>query len=90
MIALRKRPEDQLDYDVDFSRWLTDGDVILTAEAIAPQGSLVIKSVEVFDHVVKVWIFGGDVGKTYEVNVAVTTDKNRVKEESFILRVSEC
>lgn len=89
MIALRKRPEDQLDYDVDFTRWLT-GDVITTAEAIADPEEIYIQSVEVFDQVVKVWISGGQVGKTYKISVSATTDKSRVKEESFILRVTEC
>lgn len=95
MLALRKAPADQLDYDVEFERWLSDDDTVQSADAItsAIEGDaapLVIESVQLFGTVVKVWISGGTAGESYEVKVTATTAEGRVKEVCFIIRVSEC
>lgn len=96
--SVRKRDDDRLDYDVDFERWLSDGDTVTSADAVAEIVSndasavtdLVVDSVQVFDTVVKVWLSAGTTGKTYRVTVTATTQDGRVKEQPFIIRVTEC
>lgn len=88
--TVRKRPDDMLDYDVTFERWLSDGDTITDATAIADPVGVIIDRVEIFGDVVKVWISGGEVGASHKINVTATTTQGRVKEVTFNLRVTEC
>lgn len=92
MIALfNKHPIDQRDYDVDFSKWLADGDTITSVDAtVTPAGELTIPSVSISGQVVKVWTAGGLDGKSYEVKVAVGTSGGRIKEICFKIRVRDC
>lgn len=88
--TVRKRPDDQLDYDVEFSDWLSDGDTITGATAIADPDGVTIESVQVFGSLVKVWIAGGTAGASHKINVTASTAQGRVKEVTFNLRVVEC
>lgn len=92
--TIQKQPADQLDYDVDFSKWLPSGDTVTSAIASASTidgdtAPLVVDSVSVTDTVVKAWISGGLDGNTYKVTVTATTAAGRVKEEEFKIRVKE-
>jgi hypothetical protein len=85
-----KQPADQLDYDLDFSDWITEGDTITGAVAVSSvPAELVIQSVSVSEQIVKVWATGGETGSTYQVTVTVTTDQGRIKELDFKIRVKE-
>ncbi|MNF60946.1 hypothetical protein D3C87_1210410 [compost metagenome] len=88
--TVRKRPDDMLDYDVTFERWLSDGDTITDATAEADPVGVTIDRVEIFGDIVKVWISGGEVGASHKINVTATTAQGRVKEVTFNLRVTEC
>lgn len=89
---LTKQPVDQLDYDLDFTEWLDDGDTITSAVAIVDpvDGTLVIDSINIASPVVKVWLSGGDNGKSYKIEVTATTTGGRIKEECFKIRVKDC
>lgn len=84
----RKRPEDRLDYDVDFADWLSPGDTVRDATATAP--GVTVDRVQVFGTVVKVWLSGGLAGDSTPIDVVITTAAGRVKEVTFNLRVTEC
>lgn len=86
---VKKRPGDNLDYDVDFSDWLVDGDIIASGLAVS-SGVVVVGDVEVMPTVVKVWLSGGESGETSNVTVTVTTGSGRIKEAVFAIRISEC
>lgn len=85
----KKQPGDTLDYDLDFSRWLPEGDAMVLATAVADAG-LTVGPVEVIPPVVKVWLSGGVTGDSYKVTVTMQTEAGRIKESDFILRVTEC
>ena len=88
---LLKQPADQRDYDIDFSRWLPDGDTITNAQATAaPEGELTVESVQITDQIVKVWASGGNDGDTYTVTVTASTSGGRIKETDFKIRVRDC
>lgn len=88
---LVKQPTDQLDYDLDLSKWMPDGDEILSVtHSVEPAGSLVVDTLHVKDLDVKVWLSGGEDGKTYVVSILVGTREGRVKEASFKIRVRNC
>jgi hypothetical protein len=85
-----KQPGDVLDFNVDFSKWITEDDVITTIEAVIdPTGAAVIDAVENVNPVVKVWIKGGEDNASYKVTVKVGTSLGRVKETEFRLRIRE-
>ena len=87
---LVKAPDDKLDYDIDFSRWLPGGDIITAATATITGGTATIDSTEFSDTTVKVWITGGDEGDSSDVTVKATTQGGRIKEYCFRLRVRDC
>lgn len=88
--TVRKRPDDQLDYDVSFERWLSDGDTITDADAAVDPVGVTVDNVQIFGDVVKVWLSGGEVGGSHKINVTATTTQGRVKEVTFNLRIVEC
>jgi hypothetical protein len=88
--TVRKRPDDQLDYDVSFERWLSEGDTLTDATAVADPVGVTIDRVELFGSIVKVWLSGGTAGDSHKINVTATTSLGRVKEVTFNLRIVEC
>ena len=89
--TLQKRPADELDYDVNFEKWLTPSDTITSVTAIvAPVGDLVVESTSIIGPIIKVWLAGGVIGKTYSVTVTVATSGGRIKQVEFNLRVKDC
>lgn len=84
-----KRPEDRLDYDVDFSRWLSAGDSITGATVAISDGTVAIDDHDFTATAVKVWLSGGEDGETAIVTVTITTTQGRTKEVCFRVRVRE-
>lgn len=93
MDTFTKQTRDQLDYDVDFSIWIPEGDIITTAEATLDiEGDLQIDATQIdpeLGQIIKVWLSGGIDGKTYKITVAASTSQGRVKETEFRLRVKD-
>lgn len=90
MNVFQKQPADQLDYDLDFSDWITAGDIITGAAAISSDPTkLTILSTAVLGQVVKVWLSGGENGATYKVTTTISTQQGRIKELDFKVRVRE-
>jgi hypothetical protein len=87
--VFQKTVGEQLDYDIDFEKWLADEDVITMVDAIADDG-LTVDSTQINGMVVKVWLSGGVSGNSYEVRVTVSTDGGRIKDECFKIRVKDC
>jgi hypothetical protein len=88
--TLRKRPDDILDYDVSFEKWLSSGDSLIDATATADSVNLTVLSVSLSGAVAKVWLSAGLDGESYTVTVTATTAQGRVKEVAFNLRLVEC
>lgn len=90
MNLFQKQPADQLDYDLDFTDWITDADTITGAEAAssAPD-QLSVVSVRVASPIIKVWVAGGVDGATYKVTAKITTAMGRVKQLEFKIRVKD-
>lgn len=97
-----KQPDEQLDYDIDFSQWLYDGDVITSVETevmlpyvnpsyAPPAGTdLTVSSTQINGQVIKIWVINGINGKQYEIKVRALTSGGRIKDECFKIRVRDC
>ena len=83
-----KEPGDRLDYDFDFSRWLSPGDSIATVVvSVETTGSVVIDGYDKTASAVKVWVSGGVSGESAHIKVEITTVQTRVKDACLQLRV---
>lgn len=85
-----KRPDEVLDYDTDFSLWLSDGDQIVNATAELTGSEAAVDKVEFSETGAKTWVSGGEDGETAHVTVTAHTAQGRVKEYCFKLRIREC
>ena len=84
-----KQPVDVVDYDIDYSEWLTTGDnVQSTVVTVTPEG-LTVDSVFVNDPRVKIWVSGGTNGTTYKITATTTTADGRVKQDEFRVKVKD-
>lgn len=88
--AMRKRPDDTLDYDVSYEKWLPIGDSLTDATATADSPDLIVDSVSLAGAVAKVWLSGGIAPNSYTIIVTGTTAQGRIKEVTFNLRIVEC
>lgn len=88
--TFNKQPVEVLDYDIDYSEWLTAGDNVqsIAAPLVEPAG-LVVDSTFVNDPVVKIWLSGGISGTTYKITVTMTTADGRVKQDEFRVKVKD-
>ncbi|GJH22433.1 hypothetical protein CBA19CS22_37845 [Caballeronia novacaledonica] len=71
-----KAPAAVLDYQLDWSAWLANGETISNADISADSGLIVNpsgKATSVSGGVVTFWLGGGTSGVTYGVTVTVTT-----------------
>jgi|AntRauTorcE11897_2_1112592.scaffolds.fasta_scaffold00655_3 endonuclease IV len=82
-----KQPRDSLDYDIDFSEWLSDDDSIQSIEVIVEDGIELVADV-IEGQMVKLWIRGGTDGTTYKFTVLASTI-NRIKEVDFLMVVTD-
>jgi hypothetical protein len=88
--SVTKQPIEVIDYDVDYTDWLTPGDGIASVDVqISPTGLTMPKPPNVSSPVVKVWTSGGVNGTTYKVTVTAITDDDRTKQDEFKVRVKE-
>lgn len=84
-----KQPGETLDYDVDFTDWLTGRpDTIQSHSVVVPTGLTLVLST-LTGKVVKCVLAGGTAGVKYKVTVVVTTDTELVKESEFYISVKE-
>ena len=81
-----KDPHALLDYGVDWSGWLQDGETITTSEWDAD--GLTEAATSEVNGIATVWLSGGTVGGTHLVQNKVSTSESRVDERSFFVRVA--
>jgi hypothetical protein len=94
-----KQPVERVDYDIDYSEWLTTNDnvesVVVTVfpdESVmvpVPDSRLHILTAVVIDPIVKLWIEGGRNGLTYKVTLTMTSADGRIKQDEFKLKVKD-
>jgi hypothetical protein len=94
-----KQPVERVDYDIDYSEWLTANDnvesVVVTvfpdelAMTPVPDSRLNILTAVVIDPIVKLWIEGGRNGLTYKVTLTMTSADGRIKQDEFKLKVKD-
>lgn len=91
-----KQPSDRLDYDFDYSQWLSANDEILSAvfavesmDGMTPPSPMVVSSEVTAATYTKVWLEGGQAGEIYKVSCTITTTRGRVKQDEIKIRLKE-
>jgi hypothetical protein len=85
-----KQPGERLDFDVDFSEWLSTTDTITSVVSVCDTGLTAETPLkDVTNKIVKQWITGGTTGTTYKVQITATTTEGRIKEAEFKVKVKE-
>ena len=82
-----KDPNDVLDYRVDWSKWLRDGDTILVSEWIVPDG-IEMDSETNTNTTTIIWLSGGTTGR-YSLTNRITTAQGRQRDRTITIRVRE-
>ena len=85
----QKQPVEIVDYDIDYSEWLTEGDNVSAATVSVVPSGLTVDSVFINDPRVKIWLSGGTNGTTYKLTVNTTTADGRIKQDEFKIRVKD-
>lgn len=87
---VRQQPRDQLDYDIDFTDWLYEGDFMVDAYAYVDiEGELEAAQCTVANRIVKVWVRYGIDAQTYKVSLVATSNQGRIKEVDFKVRIKD-
>lgn len=86
----QKQPAEYLDYDVDFTDWMPDGDKIIGATVtVSPDGELTANNIMINTPIVKFWLAGGVSGASYKLTIAINTQNGRIKEDELKIRVRD-
>lgn len=81
-----KDPDDVLDYSLDWTSWLDEGDTVASVVWDVPE-PLVEGAASEEDGVTTVFISGGEHGEKYIVGCRITTTGGRTRDQSVELRV---
>lgn len=83
-----KDPDAVLDYQVNWFRWLVEGDFI-TAVSFDPDSGITVEDSSYTDTTTTVWLSGGTVGVTYKVVCHITTAGGREDDRTLQIAVKE-
>lgn len=83
-----KQPSDAMDYDIDYTDWLTSGDNVQSA-VVTPDTGITLDSMVINDPRIKIWLSGGTAGTTYKITCTMTSADGRVRQDEFKIRVKE-
>jgi hypothetical protein len=89
MKSFPKQPGDTLDYDIDASEWLTQGDNLTGSVVTVDDQSLTIGNTVLSDDRLKIWLSGGIDLTNYKITAKLNTEDGRTKEIDFQIRVKE-
>ena len=95
----QKQPAETLDYDIDFTEFLSDGDTLVTSGnppvpsplnvTVSPSGLTLGPTLVIGNSIVKQWVSGGTDGQRYKITLTATSNAGRVKQVEFTVRVKE-
>lgn len=82
-----KDPDEILDYSIDWTARIDDGDSINTSTWILDIGDVVIDSDFVTGLVTTVWLSGGTIGVLSELTNRITTVEGRTMDQTVKLKI---
>lgn len=83
------QPNDNLDYDVRYDDFLSDGDSVSYGTASVSPSGLTVNAPLAVGNSLKLWVSGGVAGVKYKVTVRMFSTLGREKEDEIIFKVKE-
>jgi hypothetical protein len=87
MATYMKDPDAELDFALDWSKWLLEGETIDSFPVTVEAGLTQPQAASQTGGVVTVWLAGGNPGTTYAVTGRVVTSQGRTDERSIRIHV---
>jgi len=88
MDIFEKQPADVQDYDVNYTRWLAGmGDTLATAVTTVSPAIEFSFLVYPTTGIIKIWVTGGTIGRTYTFSTLMTTALGRKKKFDIQIKV---
>lgn len=84
-----KDPDETLDYSIDWSARLDEGDSISSSTWIISPTGLVQESAAFNGALTTIWVSGGEMGKTYTLTNRIQTSAGRIRDLSYGLRIDQ-
>lgn len=85
-----QQSHDVQDYDIDFSEWFPEGDIITTASIFVIPEMPIPAAYAIKHPRVKIWVYaGGITGTVYKVTMRATTLAGRTKEIDLNIRIKD-
>jgi hypothetical protein len=81
-----KDPDATLDYAIDWSDWLANGDTIATSTWILPDG-LTEETSALASPITTIWVSGGEEPQSYTLVNRITTSTGLQDDRTIILRI---
>jgi len=82
-----KEASEYLDYQVNFNNWLNDGELIVSQDAVAVSGGVVVDRVQQSEGSVLMWIAEGTKGQLAHVLVTAETNAGRRNAVDVVLPI---
>jgi hypothetical protein len=82
-----KDPDEELDYQVDWTLRLAAGETIATSTFILAEGDVVLGDTNITGAFTTVWISGGTAGGVNTITNRITTSASRTYDKSAKLRI---
>ena len=86
MTTFTQCPGSNLDYVIDWSEWLSEGDIIASSEWSAGEG-LEVGAMMHSDTQAITWLSGGVADTDYRVTNTITTAQGRVHCQQILVRI---
>lgn len=87
-VYIEKDPYAVLDYTLDWTNWMPDGDTI-SSVAVAADTGITVDSTSNTDYIVTAFISGGTAGTIYNVEYRITTSNGLKDSRNFRIKVLE-
>lgn len=84
-----KDPDALLDYQMDWTPWLDDTDIITASSWVTDSTALVVEDDSFTNTATTVWLSGGVARGKYRVTNSIETDDGRKDDRSFIIKCLE-
>ncbi|PXW75998.1 hypothetical protein C7451_106162 [Blastomonas natatoria] len=87
--APNKDPDATLDYELNWSTWLADGETITAQTVTCDNDDITISAVTQAAGVVRFRVAGGTAGSSYLVTCEVTTSAGQTDQRTMLIPVRE-
>lgn len=87
--TITQQPSERLSYTVNYEDALLEGDQLQGATATVSPAGLTVDNIGVYTPRLKVWLEGGTSGRTYKVELNVTTVQGRRFQDELTVKIKE-